>query len=264
MKINKQELIFIVAAIFASFISVTFWMGRNAEMIVTESSTKQERIETKPETEQNQDQIAIADSLSKSFSVPPEQLLFDVPFAAQAPFGDWADARQDSGCEEAAMLMAMYWVYGRSLPFEIAEKEIIAISEFEQEQYGDFHNTSALDTLKVLKAYFKYENAFAKFDIGIEDIKAELVRGNLVLVPIDGTKVGNLYYTPPGPTKHKIIIRGYDDNAQEFITNDPGTKQGEGYRYGYQILEDALLDYPTGFDEPIDEIRTAMIVVEKL
>lgn len=114
-----------------------------------------------------------------------------------------------------------------------------------------------------MKAYFGYENAFAKFDIGIEDIKAELARGNLVIIPIDGTKVENPYYTPPGPAKHKVVIRGYDDDTQEFITNDPGTKRGEAYRYGYQVLQNAIVDYPTGFNEPVDQIRTAMIVVKK-
>lgn len=193
----------------------------------------------------------------------PQRVLLDVPFTVQAPFGGWADARQDYGCEEASILMAMRWVRGETLSPAQAEQEIIALSDFEKEQYGDFHDTSAQDTLKVLKAYFNYENAFVKYDIGTEDIKAELAQGNVVIVPIDGTKVGNPYYTPPGPPKHKIVIRGYDDATQEFITNDSGTKRGEEYRYGYDVLEGALLDYPTGIDEPIAEIRTAMIVIKK-
>ena len=194
----------------------------------------------------------------------PQRVLLDVPFTVQAPFGGWADERQDYGCEEASILMAMRWARGETLTAAQAEQEIIAISEFEKEQYGDFHDTSAQDTLKVMKAYFKYENAFVQFDIGTEDIKAELAKGNVVIVPIDGRNVGNPYYTPPGPPKHKIVIRGYDDATQEFITNDPGTKRGEGYRYGYDVLEGALLDYPTGINEPITEIKTAMIVIKKL
>ena len=191
-------------------------------------------------------------------------VVLDVPFTVQAPFGGWADERQDYGCEEASILMAMHWVRDKALSAVQAEQEIIAISEFEKEQYGDFHDTSAEDTLKVMKAYFKYENAFVKYDIGIADIKAELARGNAVIVPLDGRKVGNPYYTPPGPPKHKLVIRGYDDAAQEFITNDPGTKRGEGYRYNYDVLENALVDYPTGINEPIIEMRTAMIVVQKM
>ncbi len=194
----------------------------------------------------------------------PERVLLDVPFTVQAPFGGWSDVRQEYGCEEASILMAMRWVRGEALTPAQAEQEIIAISEFEKERYGDFHDTSAEDTLKVMKAYFKYDNAFVKFDIGAQDIRAELAEGNVVIVPIDGTKIGNPYYTSPGPPKHKIVIRGYDDATQEFITNDPGTKRGEAYRYSYTVLERALLDYPTGINDPIIEIRTAMIVVRKM
>lgn len=243
--------------IFAFFLIVVavgiYWWQRGDAVLVQPQSGQ--------ESELNSDDISGINS-------PPERTLaqkivLDVPFTAQAPFGNWADARQDYGCEEAAILMAMYWVYGKDLPLDKAEKEIVAISDFEQENYGDFHDTSTLDTLKVLKAYFKYENAFAKFDIGIEDIKTELASGNIVIVPLDGTKVDNPYYTPPGPAKHKVVIRGYDDDTQEFITNDPGTKRGEGYRYNYQILENAIVDYPTGLNEPVNQIRTAMIVVKK-
>lgn len=254
MKINKGQSILIVLGIPIVLVGIIFLFRITA-------GSSQEGIRVESETKQNQDEIITADSLPKE--VLPKQVLLDVPFTAQAPFGNWADVRQDYGCEEAAILMAMYWAYDRNLPLEEAEKEIIAISEFEKEKYGDFHDTSTLDTLKVLRAYFGYENAFTKFDIDTEDIKAELAKGNVVIVPIDGTKVGNPYYTPPGPAKHKVIIRGYDDTTQEFITNDPGTKRGEGYRYNYQILEKAIVDYPTGLNEPISQVRTAMIVVEK-
>jgi hypothetical protein len=194
----------------------------------------------------------------------PAQVLLSVPFTSQAPFGNWNDPRQDSGCEEASILMAMLWVKGQqSITPEEAEKEIIAISEFEQKNYGFFHDTSTQDTLMVLKNYFGYEKAFAVFDINIKDIKAELARGNLVIVPIDGTVIDNIYYTPPGPTRHKIVITGYNDATQEFITNDPGTKNGNGYRYDYQILENSLMDYPTGFNESVNQIKKSMIVVQK-
>ena len=194
----------------------------------------------------------------------PPQVLLNVPFTSQAPFGNWNDPRQDSGCEEASILMAMLWVKGQeSITPEEAEKEIIALSEFEQKNYGFFHDTSTQDTLMVLKNYFGYKKAFAVFDIEKKDIKAELARGNLVIVPIDGTIVDNIYYTPPGPSRHKIVIVGYDDVAGVFITNDPGTKNGRGYRYNYQVLENSLMDYLTGFNEPVNEIRKSMIVVQK-
>ncbi|KKU51956.1 MAG: hypothetical protein UX75_C0058G0008, partial [Candidatus Moranbacteria bacterium GW2011_GWE2_47_10] len=53
--------------------------------------------------------------------------------------------------------------------------------------------------------------------------------------------------------------------SKEFITNDSGTRNGEGYRYGENVLFGAVRDYPTGnhYEKPIDEsvIERNMIVV---
>lgn len=283
MKIRRKKLIAAIVMASIAFISGIFLMKNAFEMPVVEIFIPEQKgkevapvpvsavgiskpaapEESKQEIRQSTSTEAIISNESSAVAVP-ERVLLDVPFTVQAPFGGWADERQDYGCEEASILMAMYRVRGEPLSPAQAEQEIIAISEFEKERYGDFHDTSAQDTLKVMKAYFEYENAFVKFDIGAQDIKTELARGNVVIVPLDGTKVGNPYYTPPGPLKHKLIIRGYDDATQEFITNDPGTKRGEGYRYKYDVLENALLDYPTGLNEPITEMRAAMIVVQKI
>ncbi|MCK4891623.1 MAG: hypothetical protein KAS78_03060, partial [Candidatus Pacebacteria bacterium] len=81
------------------------------------------------------------------------------------------------------------------------------------------------------------------------------------IVPTNGQKLGNPYYTPPGPVTHNLVIIGYDITEKEFITNDPGTRHGEKYRYSEDILENALFDYPTGFHERVEEIKIAMIVV---
>lgn len=203
----------------------------------------------------------IADAVQEIIS--SENVLLDVPFTPQAPFGNWDDVRQQNGCEEAAILMAIRWARGESLTFEEAEREILAISDYEKEKYGHFHDTSAQDTAKLLKDYFGYNGVAMRYNISNEDIKKELAQGNLVIVPVNGQKLGNPYYTPPGPIEHMLVIRGFDDTVQEFIVNDPGTKRGEANRYDYQILENALRDYSSGYHEPITGIQTAMIVVEK-
>jgi len=188
--------------------------------------------------------------------------LFDVPFTPQAVFGNWADIRQSNACEEASALMAMRWVEGRPLSLIEAEREIIAMADFELEAYGHFHDTSAKDTVaRIFKDYFKYEGVSVRYSIGADDIKRELDRGNLVIAPFDGRKLANPYYTPPGPPLHMLVIRGYDDATGEFITNDPGTKRGEAYRYDYRVLENAIADYPSGYKEPSSRTETAMIVV---
>lgn len=191
-------------------------------------------------------------------------ILLDVPFTSQAPFGGWADPRRENGCEETSALMAMAWVRGEKLSPEYADKKILEISDYEKNIYGDFHDTSAKDTIsRIFNDYFKYDKADVFYDIDGEDIKRELEAGNLVIVPVHGQKLKNPYYTQPGPVQHMLVVMGYDEAKKQFITNDPGTRHGEKYRYGEDIFEAALQDYPSGIHEPIEVVRTAMVVVKK-
>lgn len=159
--------------------------------------------------------------------------------------------------------MIMRWVEGRELTLQEAEQEIIAISDYEQEHYGDFRETSIQDTAeRILRGYFKFNNFEVRRGIGAADIKSELFKGNAVIVAVNGQKLFNPFYTPPGPRDHMVVIKGYDGATEEFITNDPGTRRGENFRYHELILQNALQDYPTGNHGPITQEIGAMISVE--
>jgi len=189
-------------------------------------------------------------------------MLLNVPFTSQAPSGNWDNVVFQQGCEEASMLMAMLWVQKKGFisPKE-AEKAISAISNFAQKNYGEFRDTSIEDTAIIMKDYFDYQNIEVKNDITANDIKSELAKGNVVIAAINGRKIGNPFYTPPGPQQHMLIVKGYDAQKKEFITNDPGTRRGEGFRYKEDILEAALRDYATGYKKPFREIHKSMIVI---
>ncbi|MFH0856775.1 MAG: C39 family peptidase [bacterium] len=192
-----------------------------------------------------------------------DNILLDIPFTTQAPSADWKDPRQQDSCEEASALMAIKWIKGEKLTPAEAEVKLLAISEWEKREYNNFHDTSAKDTMeRIIKKYFKYDNVFVKKNITLDDIKEEICAG-AIIVPVDGQKLKNPYYTAPGPERHMIIIRGYDKKTEEFITNDPGTRRGENYRYGAQHFYDSIRDYPTGDHMPIKEIKKAMIVIKK-
>ena len=60
-----------------------------------------------------------------------------------------------------------------------------------------------------------------------------------------------------------VVVTGYDSQTKEIITHDPGTIRGENFRYGRDVFESALQDYPSGHYEPISIVRSAMIVVKK-
>lgn len=253
---NKTISIIVIALV---VIIGGYFLFRGEDQAPQETSTGISNENTTSEPTANEIN-AISDSPEQTTF--PKKVLFDVPFTAQAVFGNWDDDRQSDGCEEASALMAMRWVDGKPLPLTEAESEIIAMSDFELEKYGYFHDTSAKDTMeRIFKDYFKYSGVLVRYDIGTNDIKHELYRGNLVIVPLDGRKLGNPYYTQPGPPAHMLVIRGYDDITGEFITNDPGTKRGEAYRYDYQVLENALADYASGYKEFGSRTETAMIVV---
>jgi len=191
-------------------------------------------------------------------------ILLNIPFLAQAPFGQWEDPIYQNACEEASLLMAILWVRGEeAISKDMATNELKKFADFEIERYNNFYDHSAADTAQLMKDYFNYYNVEVKNDIFIEDIKRELQKGNAVIVPIDGRSLKNPFYTQPGPPEHMLLIKGYDSGTGEFITNDAGTRHGENYRYNEDILWESIRDYPTGYKEPITETRKPMIIVWK-
>lgn len=222
----------------------------------------------KTENFENNDEVEDKEGVIEEYVtekiIEEKNVLLEVPFISQAPFANWSDARKQDGCEEVAVIMAMAWVMGEKLTPQKADDKINEISAFEEREIGTFHDTNANDTVEIIfKGFYQYNNIEVRHDITKEDIKQELFKGNLVIVPTDGQLLNNPNYTPPGPTTHNLVVIGYDVISKEFITNDPGTRNGEKYRYDEDVLENALLDYPTGFHEKVEEIKTAMIIIKK-
>jgi len=60
-----------------------------------------------------------------------------------------------------------------------------------------------------------------------------------------------------------LVVTGFDESSDEFITNDPSTRMGQGYRYSSFTIASALRDYPSGDRVPITSLPTAFIAVWK-
>jgi hypothetical protein len=240
-----------LATAFVLFVSALFIAGFYV-------SKKDTRLENQMPAPENADPKVNFDPIYLS-----EKVLLAVPFTSQAPLGNWQDVREQNGCEEASLLMAMAWVKDEELTPEYVQREIKNMSDYHLQAHGHFHDLSNADTLNLLNEYFNYFKARLVENVMADDIKKELAQNRIVIVPINGELIGNPYYQTPGPINHKIVVVGYDDSQQEFITHDPGTSQGENYRYSYKILEESLADYPTGLHEQFKERKTSMIVVEK-
>jgi hypothetical protein len=196
-----------------------------------------------------------------------KSILFEVPFTSQAPNGEWNDTRHQDGCEETASLMAYEWVKGNKNT-KIDKKEAVdtirKIWDFEVNKWGSGVDTSASDTAKrILKDYFMLTKVEVKNVQNANRVIEELMRGNLVVVPTNGRLLKNPNFTGLGPERHMVVIRGYDLERREFITNDPGTRKGELYRYPEEVMFEAIADYPTGDHEPTKTRDKNMIVVSR-
>ena len=251
---NKNTIIFLaiaVMALIAVLVGALIWPSDGQNQTAQSQPTQGASLEKLPSPK-----LEASVTLKPPTPTNPktEYVLMSVPFTAQAPLGNWGDLRQEDGCEEASALMAMYWVYDK----------IFSNSDYELKMYGVYEDTSAEDTAKrIFGGYFHYNNIAVRHNISSDDIKSELLKGNLVIVPVNGQKLRNPYYQQPGPLHHNIVIKGYDPATKEFITNDPGTRHGESYKYAESVLIDALQDYSTSSQASVSYKTTSMIIVSK-
>lgn len=179
-------------------------------------------------------------------AVPPAQTAVQIPnefslnvaFAQQAPFGNW-DAIHEEACEEASMIMADR--YFRKLPLNetIMEAELQKLLKWEEER-GYEIDLTAQETVDVLRDYFG-RTARLSTAVSVDQIKYEISQGRLIIVPAAGRELGNPNFKQPGPIYHMLVIKGYD--GSKFITNDPGTRKGNGWTYSYDKLIGAIHDW---------------------
>lgn len=196
---------------------------------------------------------------SKKLTIPAKVQL-DLPFIVQAPFAEW-EVPYKEACEEASILTVHRYYQGDEQLTQQEMKDFIdEIIPWGDKTFGSF-DSSAQATSRYLTDYFNYDTGRVRtvYDITIDDIKAVLAQGYPVIVPAAGRELGNKYFRSPGPLYHMLVITGYDND--EFITNDPGTSRGEGYRYDQEILYNAIHDLTDDL-ERITEGRKVMIVVK--
>jgi len=214
---------------------------------------------------ENKKQVELSTIKVEQEKIPqlPQKIEIAVPFTSQAPTGKWADVKQGNGCEEASLLMVYAWTTGLEVTPDKAVETIEDMSDFSLKLLGHFHDISNEDTIKLMKEYFKYEKIYLETEINLEKMKKMLAQEKALIIAVNGDILDNPNYQIPKPANHKIVVVGYDETTDEFITNDPGTSKGEKYRYGYEQLFDSITDYPTGYRESFDKEIKSAIVVEK-
>lgn len=201
-------------------------------------------------------------------SVPPvaasraRRVVYDVPFIPQAPGGKWSDPLFKDACEEASTMMAMLYAKDRKAPADIAGA-LHEVGDYAIRTFGHFVDTSAADTLRLLREYYQVENVALLETPTAEDLRDRLAQGNVIVAPTNGRLLGNPNFQTPGPEYHMLIVIGYDEDRDVFIAHDPGTRLGASYVYRSAVLMGAIADYPTGRHETAKERPARVIVVGK-
>ena len=228
-----------------------------------ENITSSEAIKTTITTVKKTIIAPVSTGTSKEISIPA-QLQWPVLFASQAPLSNW-DALHEEACEEASMIMATRYFKKLPLNNNIMEEEIQNLIKWETDNgYGV--DLSAAEVVKVMADYFGFNVKISR-EVNTDQIKYELAGGNLIIIPAAGRDLHNPNFKAPGPLYHMLLIKGY--SSSQFITNDPGTRKGNGYRYGYAALIGAVHDWNHDLakggmtDEEMRQGDKVMIIVNR-
>jgi len=175
----------------------------------------------------------------------PNKVFMNIPFAPQAPFGNWSPMYNEA-CEEASIVMVLRYFDHKGLTRMEMDREIKELVSFQNKEYGGHFDLTIEKTAQLLKDYYKFDNFQVVSNASVETIIDELAKKHPVIVPFDGRLLHNPYYRKPGPIYHMLVFKGYDLKQKEFIVNDSGTKRGLNYRYKFDVIENAWGDWKTG------------------
>ena len=168
----------------------------------------------------------------------------EVPFTTQSPYKEWIPP-WDNACEETSITMinAFYHNYPeRNIVAEDAAPTILKIVDIEDKYFGFNEDTNSNQNAYLIDNYFSWESTIVK-NPTIAQIKHEIDVGHPVILPVYLPYLPNPYYSTKNLDYHVIVISGYDDEPQEFITQDPGTRRGLDLHYSYDSIMYAMHDF---------------------
>jgi len=176
---------------------------------------------------------------------PPNFVQLAVPYINEAPEGIW-EGPWKNACEEASITMIEKYYQGKN-EVSIKEAKEFMIMLFEKQNEIWNSNTDA-DAQRATRLIHEYTNYQAKIiiDPTIEKIKEQLNLGQPVISLHYGKELNNpnIPFLTTGSYYHMMVIIGYDNQTQEFITNDDGDiKTGAAHRYDYDLFMNSLHDF---------------------
>lgn len=160
-------------------------------------------------------------------------------FTSQAPEGNWNEPWYND-CEEASIVIVDSFYNNRALTNVIAKKEILRIFAIKEKAYGLSFDEGAEKIVSLINNFLNWKARIVE-NPTIEQIKDEIENNRPVILPTDGRKLNNRYFTTSH--YHVFVISGYDDDKKMFIVQEPGTYRGHNYQYSYATVEKAMRDY---------------------
>ncbi|MDP2812392.1 MAG: C39 family peptidase [bacterium] len=174
-------------------------------------------------------------------NTPVTSINLNVPFTSQAPTANWNQPFQDA-CEEVAILMADYYVQGKSMP-SVTEVEniLVAMIDWQAKNMDGEIDMDISELAYLAENYLGYEKYDIVNDLTVEKIISYLDRGLPLVVPANGKLLENPNFSNGGPVYHMLVIKGYKDG--HFITNDPGTRLGHNFIYTFKNMLYSIADW---------------------
>jgi hypothetical protein len=170
----------------------------------------------------------------------PHTLILQVPFSPQAPTDNW---NRNEDCEETSIMMANTFLTGNKgnvVPVNAAQEAINNLKKWEQANLGYNIDTGADATTRMAEGAFGLK-VKQILNFTENDLKRELLDNHPILLPINAKFLGTQQYVNGGPTYHMIVLRGFKGST--FVVNDPGTNNGNGNEYSFDVLKKAASDW---------------------
>ena len=256
MTIKKLSSIVAIFIIVVVIISVAVLYKQEGRSVSVNSPSIAPSLSEKPTS------TAPTPSLSPSkLPVTTSSLSLAVPFTPQAPTGNW-DLLHNEACEEASAIMVGAYFSGdtrKVIPAREVEKEISILTQWEESHFGYNLDTTALETAEMIRSVYGLKVSIVN-NFTEKEIKEALSANKVIIIPVNGRKLGNPNYRQPGPIYHMLVVRGY--TSTKIITNDSGTRNGENYSYLFSTIDDATADWDHTTNT-IDESKSVMIIISK-
>lgn len=167
-----------------------------------------------------------------------------VPFTPQAPEKIWSQPWQDA-CEETSIAMVNNFYQNntkKTLEKTEAKKDILEIFKIKEIYAGKSLDENTNKIAEMINNYLSWEAKIVK-NPTLEQIKTEIDSGQPVIIPVHGKSLKNQNFKNGGPNYHMLVISGYDNDKQIFITQEPGTQYGLDFPYSFATIMDAIHDF---------------------